>query len=196
VLVQASNVTVERDGRRLFWPLDLSIVGPERIALRGPDGSGRTSLIRVILGLEAPATGDIIADRERIALLDQDLAMLDPAESLIDAMRRHNPTMDRRQAHEALAAYAFRNVIAERSTASLSGGERVRLALACLFTRPHPPQMLILDEPTNHLDVAATEMLECALRAYDGAVLCVSHDAGFRAALNLSKEITLAERSR
>ena len=191
VLVSATGLVCERGGKPLFGPLDLVVRGPQRIALAGGNGSGKTSLIRLILGLDAPAAGQIRADRERIALLDQHLALLDGAATLNDAMTRHNPALDRQAAHAALAAYGFRSSLSERAVASLSGGERVRLALACLFSRPEPPQMLVLDEPTNHLDLAATEMLESALRDYDGAILCVSHDEAFRAALAPSETIRL-----
>ncbi|MBH1991824.1 MAG: ABC-F family ATP-binding cassette domain-containing protein [Sphingomonadaceae bacterium] len=191
MLVEAQSLCCDRDRRRLFGPLDLTMRGPERIALTGANGSGKTSLIRLILGLDAPSSGTITADRPRIALLDQHLALLDGAATLADAVLRHNPAMTRHAMHAALAAYGFRNLWADRAVSGLSGGERVRLALACLFAQPLTPQMLILDEPTNHLDVAAMELLEAALRDYDGALLCVSHDSGFRAALNLSRTITL-----
>ena len=90
-----------------------------------------------------------------------------------------------------LARFGFRGHWADRLAGALSGGEKVRLALACLFARPDPPQLLILDEPTNHLDIDAIELLEMALRDYDGAILCVSHDAAFRRAIALEREICL-----
>jgi ATPase subunit of ABC transporter with duplicated ATPase domains len=194
VLVEARDIIVERGGRPLFGPLDLSVVGPERIAIVGRNGVGKTSLIRAILGLEPVTSGDIRADRKRMAMLDQHLSLLDPEETLLEAMQRLNLEMSRQEAHQALAAYGFRNALAARRSGSLSGGERVRLALACLFSRPEPPQMLILDEPTNHLDLAATEQLEEALASYDGAILCVSHDPAFREALAVSREIALTVR--
>jgi ATPase subunit of ABC transporter with duplicated ATPase domains len=192
VLVEARAITAARGGRRLFGPLDLSVVGPERIALVGPNGAGKTSLIRIILGLDPLSSGEIWCDRRRIAMLDQHLSLLDPSETLLESMQRLNPSMSRQEGHQALAAYGFRNALSARNTGSLSGGERVRLALACLFSRAEPPQMLVLDEPTNHLDLAATEQLEDALGGYDGAILCVSHDPAFREALRLSREIALS----
>jgi ATPase subunit of ABC transporter with duplicated ATPase domains len=191
VLVEARQVACARGGRHLFGPLDLTVRGPERIALTGPNGSGKTSLIRLLQGEEEPQAGSVAADRKDIVLLDQHLSLLERSESALEAMRRHNPQMEAGQAHDALAVYGFRNRWGDRTVESLSGGERVRLALACLFARPRPPRMLILDEPTNHLDVDATMLLEEALRAYDGAILCVSHDRGFREALKLEREIVL-----
>ena len=191
VLVDASGVASDFGPRRLFGPLDIHIRGPERIALVGANGSGKTSLIRLLTGAAEPATGQIEADRDRIAVLDQHLALLGDDETLIAAMRRHNPALDRQEAHAALARFGFRGHWADRLAGALSGGEKVRLALACLFARPDPPQLLILDEPTNHLDIDAIELLEKALRDYDGAILCVSHDEAFCRAIALEREICL-----
>lgn len=159
VLVNAQEITCEHDGQLLFGPLNIVIRGPERIALTGPNGAGKTSLIRLLFGLDRPASGTIAANRERVAVLDQHLAMLDGSETLFEAMRRHNPTSDRHSVYAALAGFGFRGASSERAVSTLSGGEGVRLALACLFSRPEPPQMLLLDEPTNHLDIEAIELL-------------------------------------
>lgn len=191
-LVRASGIVCKRDGRHLFGPLDLEVMGAERIHLTGRNGSGKTSLIRLIMGLDVPAQGRIWADRARMALLDQHLTLLGEGGTVADVMARHHPTMDRHAVQRALAAYGFRNQWAGRALSGLSGGERVRLALACLFCGPVPPQMLVLDEPTNHLDMAAVALLEDALARFDGAILCVSHDPAFCAALGLERKVILA----
>ena len=190
-IVNANDLVCERGGRVLFGPMDIVIRGPERIAISGPNGSGKTSLVRLLMGLDAPASGTIATDRERIAVLDQHLAMLDGADTLLATMKRHNPALDRQSSHASLAEFGFRGSWAGRTVDTLSGGEAVRLALACLFSGPEPPQMLILDEPTNHLDIYAIELLENALAGYDGALVCISHDAAFLNALGLRREITL-----
>jgi ATPase subunit of ABC transporter with duplicated ATPase domains len=191
VLVRAEGLACRRGYRTLFSGIDLVIQGPERISLKGPNGSGKSSLIALLLGRDAPSAGSVHADFDRIAFLDQHLGLLDARATLEEEVRRHNPHLDANAARATLAAYGFRNRWAERRVASLSGGERVRLALACLFARAVPPQLLVLDEPTNHLDIAATELLEQALAAWDGAILCVSHDPAFLAAIGIEREVAL-----
>ncbi len=195
ILVEAHDLVYAVEGRTLFGPISFTIKGPERIALTGRNGSGKTSLTRLILGQAQPQAGSINADQPRIALLDQHMSLLDAGPSadasLIATMQRLNPALSAHDARAALASAGFRGSWGEREVHSLSGGERVRFALACLFARPAPPQLLILDEPTNHLDIEATELLEAALTAYDGAILCVSHDTAFREAIGLRREIGL-----
>jgi len=190
-LLRTHGIACSRNGRTLFADLDIAVRGPERIALRGPNGSGKSSLIAILTGICAPSAGVVRADRDRVAALDQHLGLLSGEATVEEEIRRHNPHLGRQEAQAALAASGFRNRWAERHVASLSGGERVRLALCALFARATPPQMLILDEPTNHLDIAATEMLEQALADWDGAILCVSHDAAFLDAIGIEREITL-----
>lgn len=191
ILVEACSICVDAGGRRLFGPSDFVVTGPERIALTGRNGSGKSSLVRVISGETQPASGTVQLDAARIAVLDQHLSLLENAEHALAAMKRHNPTLDDREAHAALASFGFRADWSARIVETLSGGEQVRLALACLFSGPVPPHMLILDEPTNHLDIYAIELLERALQEYDGAILCVSHDRVFRDALQLTRQLEL-----
>jgi ATPase subunit of ABC transporter with duplicated ATPase domains len=191
VLIEASGIVCRRGARHVFGPLDLVVRGPQRISLTGRNGAGKTSLLRILLGIERPTRGKVCCDRDRAALLDQTLTLLDGTATVLEAMRQLAPGLDPHAAHAALAAAGFRNTWAERDPASLSGGECMRLALAGLFARPQPPQLLVLDEPSNHLDLASLELLERALADYDGAILCVSHDAAFRERLRLTETIVL-----
>ncbi|WP_162627667.1 ABC-F family ATP-binding cassette domain-containing protein [Erythrobacter sp. KY5] len=195
-LVDVSAVCCEFGGEHVFGPLNLRITGPQRIALHGPNGSGKSSLLRIISGSLTPSAGFVRADQGAIAVLDQHLSLLGAQETALEAMRRHNSARNAQTAHAALAQYGFRSEWSQREVQTLSGGERVRLALACLFSAPEPPKLLILDEPTNHLDIHAVELLELALSEYDGAILCVSHDAEFRRALKLDKVINLTAEDR
>jgi ATPase subunit of ABC transporter with duplicated ATPase domains len=124
-------------------------------------------------------------------MLDQHVALLDPALDLVANLRRRHPELTAGQAHEVLARFAFRNRDALHPAATLSGGEQLRAGLAIVTAGANPPQMLVLDEPTNHLDIDALEMLETALANYDGALLLVSHDRRFLDAVGFDREIRL-----
>lgn len=179
------------DGRTLGPAVSLDIRGPERVALSGPNGSGKTTLLRTITGDLSPIAGSVDR-RVEFAFLDQRVSLLNPDESIRDNYRRLDPSAGEEACRASLARFRFRADAALRIVGSLSGGERLRAGLACVLGRSHPPQLLILDEPTNHLDVESVETVEAGLRAYDGALLVVSHDEAFLAAIGLTRRIELA----
>jgi ATPase subunit of ABC transporter with duplicated ATPase domains len=190
-LLTFRDVAMAFDGRALFGPLSFAVRGPERIAIRGANGSGKSTLLRLITGELTPSAGTIHRPTDRVAVLDQHVGLLDPATSILDNLRRLNPDLSDNDAHAALARFAFRNKAALQIAATLSGGERLRAGLACVFARPEPPLLLLLDEPTNHLDLAAIEELENALKDFDGALIAVSHDRTFLQAIGIEREIAL-----
>lgn len=170
--------------------LSLRIIGPERVAVVGPNGSGKSTLIRLAIGALEPASGRV-GRTARAVLLDQQAAVLRDDETILDGYRRLNPLATVNDAQAALARFLFRNTAAHQLVGSLSGGERLRAALACVLSGAQPPQLLILDEPTNHLDLPSIEAVEQALSGYDGALLVVSHDADFLQAIGIEREIAL-----
>ena len=186
-----SEATVDApDGRRIVGPISLTLTGPERLAITGPNGAGKTTLLRLITGALEAATGQV----ERpvaAALLDQEAAILRPDETLLEAWRRLNPHGSPNAAQAALARFLFRNAAAQRLVGDLSGGERLRAALACVMGAAAPPQLLVLDEPTNHLDLDAVAAVETALQAYDGALVVVSHDEDFLKAVGINRVLAL-----
>ena len=171
-------------------PVSLRITGPERVAITGPNGAGKTTLLKLMAGDLEPTAGQMRRP-VRAALLDQDAALLNPDETLIEAWRRLNPDGSPNDAHAALARFLFRNVEAQRVAGTLSGGERLRAALACVMTGARPPQLLILDEPTNHLDLDSIAAVEAALTAYDGALVAVSHDPVFLDQVGITRTLAL-----
>lgn len=178
------------DGRRIVEPVSLSLTGPERVAITGPNGAGKTTLLRLMTGDLEPTAGRVERPT-RAALLDQETALLRPDETLTGAYRRLNPEATPNAAQAALARFLFRNTAAQRVVGTLSGGERLRAGLACVMTGARPPQLLILDEPTNHLDLESIAAVEAALVAWDGALVVVSHDADFLAAVGVERTLAL-----
>ena len=178
----------------LIDALSFRIVGPERVAVSGANGSGKTTLIRLATGALSPTAG-VVRRPVPASLLDQRAALLADDETILENFRRLNPAATLNDAHAALARFLFRNTAAQQRAGALSGGERLRAALACVLCAASPPQLLILDEPTNHLDLAAIEAVEAALSAYDGALLVVSHDADFLEAIGVERTMGLGGKS-
>lgn len=164
--------------RPVIRDLSLTITGPERVVIAGPNGSGKTTFVKLITGQIVPQLGAVDL-AVPFALLDQHAGLLDPAQTLRESFRHLNPSADIHMAHAALARFGFRADEALRRACHLSGGERLRAGLACTLGAVPPPMLLILDEPTNHLDLDGIAALEAALAAYDGAVLAISHDDAF-----------------
>jgi ATPase subunit of ABC transporter with duplicated ATPase domains len=190
-VVQLEDVTVSSGGTRRLKAPKLSIVGPERVALVGASGSGKTTLLRVIAGELPIMSGSFMRGVERVAYLDQHVRVLIEDETLLDGFRRLNPSIPVGESRIRLAHLKFLREDVFKRVAVLSGGERVRAGLACVLFGEAPPQLLLLDEPTNHLDLAATTAIESALRAYEGALLVVSHDREFLHNLGCDRTLEL-----
>jgi ATPase subunit of ABC transporter with duplicated ATPase domains len=177
-------------GRPVIRDLFLTITGPERIAITGPNASGKTTLLALIAGNLQPWTGAVRVMTD-FAILDQQVSLLDPTISIRDNFQRINNGEDENACRAALARFMFRADAALQSVSSLSGGQLLRAGLACVLAGQRPPPFLILDEPTNHLDIDSIEAVEAGLRAYDGALLVVSHDEDFLRAINISRRFEL-----
>ena len=178
------------DGTSVLTDVSFRLAGPERVALTGPNGAGKTTLIRLAVGDLQPTEG-VVRRGVPAALLDQRASLLDDDQTLLENFRRLNPAMDDNAAYAALARFVFRNVTALKPAGALSGGERLRAALACALMAARPPQLIILDEPTNHLDLDSIAAVEAAVAAYDGALIVASHDPDFLAAVGVEREIML-----
>jgi ATPase subunit of ABC transporter with duplicated ATPase domains len=176
-------------GRPVLRALSFEVVGPERVAVTGPNGSGKTTLLSLVTGRLSPweGTAEVMT---AFAVLDQQVGVLDPASSVRDNFRRLNPRSDEQTCRSALAKFLFRADAALQAVGTLSGGQRLRAGLACVLGVA-PPPLLILDEPTNHLDVDSIEAVEAGLRAYDGALLVVSHDEAFLEAVGVTRRLEL-----
>jgi ATPase subunit of ABC transporter with duplicated ATPase domains len=173
------------------------VQGPERIAVIGDNGVGKTTLLEHLVGLpdarEHPLPDTTaVPHTDRIGYLPQQKDTLDDDATVLDAVRRAAPDVPVPELRNRLARLLVRGHTVDRAVGTLSGGERFRVALAGLVLADPPPRLLVLDEPTNDLDLASVDQLVGALRAHRGALVVVSHDERFLAGLGLTARIELA----
>lgn len=170
--------------------VSLHMAGPERVAITGPNGSGKSTLLSIVTGSHAPWSGRAHV-HVPFALFDQRVSLLDRSETIAANFARLNPGVGENDVRAALARFRFRAEAADRVIAALSGGQMLRAGLACVLGGPRLPQLLILDEPTNHLDLESVAAVESGLRAFDGALLVVSHDTAFLEAIGIDRVLEL-----
>ncbi|MCF8804411.1 ABC-F family ATP-binding cassette domain-containing protein, partial [Xanthomonas campestris pv. campestris] len=180
------------DGRLGGRRLDLLLHGQPRIGVVGPNGSGKSSLLRLLAGQLQPSAGQC-AIHVPVAYLDQGLAQLDPARSAAQHLHAADPDGQAHAQRLRLALLDLDQARADLPAGQLSGGQRLKVALACALYRARPAQLLLLDEPTNHLDLASVEAVEALLQDYRGALMVVSHDAAFLQRLGLQQRLDTAQ---
>lgn len=164
--------------RCLFRGVSASIRAGQRVVLQGPNGVGKTTLLRIILGLEQPDSGTVfLSPSAKIGYLDQEQETLDPNQTVFQIFSQ-GLTGQESDLRASLHKYGlFKNEEVLQPISTLSIGQRRKLQIARLIaTRAN---MLLLDEPTNHLDLASVEQFEAALREFSGTVFAISHDRYF-----------------
>ncbi|MEM8576454.1 MAG: ATP-binding cassette domain-containing protein [Pseudomonadota bacterium] len=189
-VIEAHGISKAYGEKLILKPFDLTVMRGDRIALVGPNGVGKTTLLNMLIGQEAPDMGSVkLGTGLELALFDQSRAQLDPEMSLWDSLTGDPNMRVSGKADQVMVRGAPKHVVgylkeflfdeaqARAPVRSLSGGEKARLLLAKILARPS--NLLVLDEPTNDLDVETLDLLQDLLGQYDGTVLLVSHDRDF-----------------
>ncbi len=178
-VIETEGIGFAADGRTIVAPIDLLVQRGDRIGLIGPNGCGKSTLVKLMLGELAPTQGSVREGTElQIAYLDQHRDVLDPNKSAADNVSGGRDTVQlnggERHIMSYLQDFLFQPARARGPITALSGGELGRLVLARLFAKPS--NVLVLDEPSNDLDIETLELLEHMLAEYPGTVLLISHD--------------------
>lgn len=177
-VLHVENLGKGFDGVSLFVDINFDIKRGEHVAIIGDNGAGKTTILRILNEMLPPDTGTItFGTNVRLAYYDQEHQVLHPEKTLFEEIQDTYPDMNNTEVRNTLAAFLFTEDDVFKQIKSLSGGERGRVSLAKLMLSD--ANFLLLDEPTNHLDIDSKEILENAIRHFEGTVLYVSHDRYF-----------------
>lgn len=187
-LVSLSNVDKSYGELSVYKQLDFEIERGTKIGLVGPNGAGKSTLLKLLAGVEDPTEGELTYTPgiETAYFAQHQLEVLDPSDTIFDSVRKVCSGWTDVEVRTYLGSFLFSGDTIEKRVSVLSGGEKSRLALARILTKPS--DLLLLDEPTNHLDMLSRNIVETALRQYSGAIICISHDRHF---LNTVTRITI-----
>jgi ATP-binding cassette subfamily F protein 3 len=183
IVAEAKGLVKNYGAVEVLKNVDLKIERGNRIAFVGQNGQGKTTLAKILINKIEHTSGEVnLGHNAEIGYYAQDQSdVMHPDLTLLQTMEHASPPEMRTQLRSILGAFMFSGEDAEKKVKVLSGGERARLALACLLLKPF--NLLVLDEPTNHLDMLSKEVLKEALQKYDGTLIVVSHDRDFLAGL-------------
>ncbi|HEY0016419.1 MAG TPA: ABC-F family ATP-binding cassette domain-containing protein [Longimicrobium sp.] len=183
VVMKVDAVQCAYGDRVLFSPFSAEVSRAERIALVGPNGCGKSTLMRVLAGAAQPERGSVtMGTGVRPAYYRQDFTHLDPEKKIREEVAEAAPSLTFPELRSHLGRFLFTGDEQEARVGDLSGGEQARVALAKITLQK--ANLLLLDEPTNHLDIESREVLEEALDGYDGTVILISHDRATLSALS------------
>ena len=193
-LLSVSNLEIDYGNGHMIGPVSFSIRTGDKILLKGKNGSGKTSVIRGIMGDAPVSSGDVHASKQaNVIYVDQNQTLPLPDDSALNNLRHLAPSLELHDAINLLIRFNLKKDIIQVTPGSeLSGGERAKVLLAGIAT--NNVGLLILDEPTNNLDIPTIEALEHALKNYNGGVLIVSHDRDFVQNIGITNTISIPTR--
>ncbi len=176
----------------VFTGVDLAIDKGSRVVILGLNGAGKTTMLRILAGVDQPDTGEVIPGYGlKVGYYAQEHETLDTSRTVLENMQSAAPQLTDVEARSVLGSFLFSGDDAHKSAAVLSGGEKTRLALASLVVSS--ANVLLLDEPTNNLDPASREEVLAAIRTYEGAIILVTHDEGAVLALEPDRVLLLPD---
>ena len=190
--LMAENLSKSYGSLEIFTAVDLAIDKGSKVVIIGLNGAGKTTMLRMLAGIDTPDTGQIIAGHGlKIGYFAQEHETLDVSKTVLENMQRSAPQLNDTDARKVLGAFLFSGDDVHKPAGVLSGGEKTRLSLATLVVSS--ANVLLLDEPTNNLDPASREEILRALNTFTGAVVLVSHDEGAVSALNPERVLILPD---
>ena len=179
----------------LLWKknLNFQILSGERIVLKGSNGSGKTSLIKIITGKLNPKQGSIHKAEVKTIYIDQDYSLIQNDLTVYEQAQKFNvSSLQEHDIRMRLNRFLFSQNVLEKPCNALSGGEKMRLMLCCLTINNNSPDIIILDEPTNNLDIQNIKILTAAINEYQGTLIVVSHDEVFLEQINIHRTIEVS----
>jgi ATPase subunit of ABC transporter with duplicated ATPase domains len=193
ILIKAKGINFGYNGA-LLWQqgVDFTLHTQERISMTGNNGTGKTTLVNLLTGKIQPVCGIVICNNIRIGSIDQKYELIDPDLNVLENIRHYAPSdMQEHDLRIRLGRFLFYKEDVFKQARDLSGGEKCRLALACLLAVSNEPDLIILDEPTNNLDLAGIEQMQNALLQYSGALFVISHDQDFLESIGIDTVLNL-----
>lgn len=194
-LVEIKNVTFKYGGRPVMWeeaPLNLTIFSGERIRIQGDNGSGKSTLLKLICGTLHPSSGELYRSEPlNILYLDQEYSCIDNDLTVYGQLEACTSRKPEHELKILLNRFLFTPPTWDKKCGSLSGGEKMKLALCRLIVCDNAPDIIIADEPTNNIDISSMDILAATLKSYNGTLIVVSHDEQFIRDVGIERTILL-----
>lgn len=188
IVLEIKNLTFSYENKQLFRDFNLIAKSKERISITGKNGSGKSVLLKIIMNKINNYMGEVRINLDKTAYLDQEQAFLSCNKTILDCVVDY-AKLNELECRNLLAKFLFRTDAVQKQIKNLSGGEKLRVALACIFGRSGV-ELLLLDEPTNNLDLDSIEILENILNQFNGGIIVISHDKIFKKNIKIIREIT------